>query len=230
MPKSAKTSLKQAKAQLKAAEAEKAAAQAKAAEPVIKDSDLFAHTMANLSGVVPNADDRADLRPASPKRKAKDINHATRQAAAVTAPETVIDHLSSEGAAMLSSQDELVFAAPGIQLGLLQKLKKGHIPWDEGIDLHGLTVDEARDALSRFVRQAAQAQSRCLLVVHGKGQSQGGNEATLKSYTNEWLRRLHPVVAFASAQPKDGGTGAVYVLLKRPDAHREAQKTTYRQR
>ena len=89
------------------------------------------------------------------------------------------------------------------------------MPWEQGIDLHGLSIDEARDQLSNFIRSCYYQGCQTVLVIHGKAYSQSGSLPLLKSYTNDWLRQLPEVLAFSSAQAKDGGAGALYVLLKR---------------
>lgn len=128
----------------------------------------------------------------------------------------LVDGLSREAVEIVESEQELLFAAPGLQLSQLKKLRRGHIPWQAGIDLHGQTIDQARDSLSLFIRDCQQQRLRVVLVVHGKAYSEAGQQALLKSYVNDWLRQLPVVVAFCSAQPKDGGSGAVYVLLRQP--------------
>lgn len=139
---------------------------------------------------------------------------AYRRHMAEKEPERFIDGLSADVSALVESEDELLFAVPGIQIKRLKKLRLGHIPWEQGLDLHGFTIEAARDEISRFIRDAQRQQARCVLVVHGKAFSQAGQSALLKSYINDWLRQMPAVLAFSSAQPKDGGTGAVYVLLK----------------
>ncbi|WP_020680378.1 Smr/MutS family protein [Marinobacterium rhizophilum] len=155
--------------------------------------------------------DRADVGPRVSDRQNLDY----KRAAATRETRQVIDGLSSEAAEIVESCEELLFAAPGIQLGLMKRLRKGHIPWEQGLDLHGMTVDQARDELCRFIADGLRQQARVVLVVHGKAYSQAGSYPVLKSRVNDWLRQLHGVMAFCSAQPKDGGTGALYVLLKR---------------
>jgi DNA-nicking Smr family endonuclease len=121
--------------------------------------------------------------------------------------------------------------APGLTPGLdrrtAQRLKKGDIPVEASLDLHGLTQEEAHRALVRFLARAAQAGRRCVLVVTGKGAKAGG-EGILRVSVPRWLNepdlRAH-VLAFVHAAPKDGGTGALYVLLKR---RRETHKSPER--
>lgn len=99
------------------------------------------------------------------------------------------------------------------------QLKRGHIPWEAGLDLHGYTLDEARTELESFLVDAKAQRARCVMVVHGKSRSMADSGVTaypvLKSHVNAWLREWPSVLAFCSAREHDGGTGAVYVLLKR---------------
>lgn len=101
----------------------------------------------------------------------------------------------------------------------LRELRNGEIRWEARLDLHGLRPDAAREALCNFIDNQSRGNNRCLLVIHGKG-SRHGEEPVLKNHVNHWLQQLPQVLAFHSAIPRDGGTGAVYVLLKRQrDAH-----------
>lgn len=164
-----------------------------------------------MKGVTPLEKKRADL---GAKTAHRDVSVAYRRLMAAREPEQFIDGLSAEASELVESEDDLLFAIPGVQIGRLKRLRQGHIPWEQGLDLHGFTVDQARDEVSRFIRDAARDNVRCVLIVHGKAFTQPGQPATLKSCVNDWLRQMPNVVAFCSAQPKEGGTGAVYVLLK----------------
>lgn len=166
---------------------------------------------AEMKGVTRHTHDRAD----TGKKRSQDSSLLFRRHAAIKEQDRVIDGLSNEAVELVESDEELLFAGPGVQIGRLRKLKQGHIGWDAGLDLHGFSVNEARDELSAFIRDAVRSRSRCVLVVHGKAFSaEAGNEALIKSYANDWLRQLDGVTAFCSALPRDGGTGALYVLLK----------------
>lgn len=164
-----------------------------------------------MKDVTPIQSQHADL---GRKPTGKDPSQAYRRMMAAREPEQFIDGLSAEAAELVESEDELLFATPGVQLGRLKRLRQGHIPWEQGVDLHGFTVEQARNEVSRFIRDAQRQNARCVLIVHGKSFSQAGQGATLKSCVNDWLRQMPAVVAFSSAQARDGGTGAVYVLLK----------------
>ena len=80
--------------------------------------------------------------------------------------------------------------------------------------MHGMSVDEARDHLVEFIEDCRRHHLRTVLVIHGKGFRSSGTRPVLKSMVNNWLRQHQAVMAFCSAQPADGGSGALYVLLK----------------
>ena len=82
------------------------------------------------------------------------------------------------------------------------------------LDLHGLRVDEAREALGQFIRHAHKTGLRCVRVVHGKGLGSPGKSPVLKSRVQRWLVQKNEVLAFVQARPMDGGAGALVVLLK----------------
>ncbi len=113
----------------------------------------------------------------------------------------------------LASGDELVFQRAGIQPGLLRKLRRGDYRVQGEIDLHGLTVAEAKEALREFLGEALLRQWRCVRIVHGKGLRSGHRGPVLKGMVASMLRKVGPVLAYVSARQVDGGTGAVYVLL-----------------
>jgi DNA-nicking Smr family endonuclease len=95
------------------------------------------------------------------------------------------------------------------------RLKRGQVMIEQTIDLHGLTQEQAHERLSRFLAEAQQSGLRCLLVVTGKGLAQGG---VLRHMVPRWLNEgpnRERVLAFAPAQPKHGGAGALYLLIRR---------------
>lgn len=111
--------------------------------------------------------------------------------------------------------DQLSFCRPGIQRTVFRKLKRGEYTDGAELDLHGMNVAQARVALVQFLLEADALQSRCVRVIHGKGKRSDNQGPVLKGMVNKWLRQRDEVLAFVSARPVDGGTGAVYVLLKR---------------
>lgn len=118
--------------------------------------------------------------------------------------------------AILDTGEELSFRRPGIREEVLRRLRRGQYAVEAEIDLHGLGRHAAHEALRAFIREAAARGQRCVRVIHGKGRGSGPRGPVLKHVVNHWLRRMDAVVAFASARPVDGGTGAAYVLLATP--------------
>ncbi len=94
-------------------------------------------------------------------------------------------------------------------------MKQGKIAIQAELDLHGYTIDQARERLLAFIDLAVMRKYRCVRIIHGKGYRGQAKTPVLKSKTYCWLTQLPDILAFSSCQSKDGGTGAVYVLLKR---------------
>jgi len=119
----------------------------------------------------------------------------------------------------LSDSDEYVEGAMvGVDARLLRRLRSGDFALQGHIDLHGMTTEEARPAVDRFLAQAHVDGKRCVLIVHGRGRNSKDQIPVLKRSLVRWLARgqsARQVLAFTSARPCDGGAGAVYVLLRR---------------
>jgi DNA-nicking Smr family endonuclease len=122
--------------------------------------------------------------------------------------EVVPDEGSPTGA------DSLSFRRPGVRTQVLRHLRRGLFPIEDELDLHGLNQAAARDSLAEFLAFNRRAGRRCVRVVHGKGYRSGARGPILKIAVNTWLKRHLDVMAFTSARAIDGGTGAVYVLLR----------------
>lgn len=110
--------------------------------------------------------------------------------------------------------EALSFRRPGVSIRVARRLRRGLYPVEDELDLHGLNQAAARDQLADFIAISRQAGRRCVRIIHGKGYRSGARGAVLKSAVNLWLRRHLDVMAFASARGIDGGTGALYVLLR----------------
>lgn len=119
----------------------------------------------------------------------------------------------SDRADTAAEGEHLHLGAPG---RLLADLRRGRIPVETEIDLHGYTRDEARDFLSAALARCGRRGQRCLRVIHGKGLSSPGGESLLKNLTRNWLAQHPEVLAFCEAKPADGGSGALLVLLRNP--------------
>ena len=137
-------------------------------------------------------------------------------------PETADHKVVQEQELYLSSyypeevQSHCVLSYSGHQIPpkRMRELRQGQIRWEARLDLHGFRPDDAQRVLLSFIRQHMAQHHRCLLIIHGKG-SLNGEAPVLKNLVNHWLPQIPQVLAFHSAHPRDGGTGAMYVLLKR---------------
>lgn len=114
---------------------------------------------------------------------------------------------------LLQTDDRLSYAVAGLGSGVLRKLRQGHWLIQAELDLHGLRIDEARLHVGEFIRRAQRSGLRCLRIVHGKGQGSPGRQPVLKEKVLRWLVQKNEVLAFVQAMPKDGGSGALLVLL-----------------
>ncbi len=114
----------------------------------------------------------------------------------------------------LANEDRLAYLSPGLQKNILKKLRKGYYGLDADLDLHGLTSQQARQHLARFLHDCVEQGCRCVHIIHGKGYRSANDYPILKNDVNIWLRQHQDVLAFCSTAPKHGGTGAVFVLLK----------------
>ncbi len=110
--------------------------------------------------------------------------------------------------------EELIYRRPEISERVFRKLRRGQYSVRAEIDLHGLTTAEALPELREFITQCTEHRLQCVRVIHGKGIGSGRRGPVLKNKVNLWLRQWERVLAFCSTPPHDGGTGAVYVLLK----------------
>ncbi|HZW24475.1 MAG TPA: Smr/MutS family protein [Gallionella sp.] len=119
-------------------------------------------------------------------------------------PEIVPDTLSDFASGELPDE----YLGNGLSRMMLRKLRRGHWPIQDSLDLHGLNTDAARQLLQVFLHGAKQRGLRCVLVIHGKGM------AVLKQHTRHWLIQHPQVLAWCEAAPGDGGSGAVLALLR----------------
>lgn len=124
------------------------------------------------------------------------------------------------------THDFLLFARPGVQRRLIADLERGAIEVGLEVDLHGLGVALARRTLGEFLVECGHRRIRCARVIHGKGRGSSDRQPILKQKVNYWLRLCDQVLAFCSATRRDGGTGAVYVLLRNPNKARRRGAAT----
>jgi DNA-nicking Smr family endonuclease len=110
--------------------------------------------------------------------------------------------------------DEILYLKPGQPQSLLKQLRRGQFSIRSEIDLHQMTVAVARQAITAFLGDAIDHGELCVRIVHGKGLRSSARGPVVKRMTEQLLRRRDDVLAFASARPAQGGTGAVLVLLR----------------
>lgn len=114
----------------------------------------------------------------------------------------------------LDTDENLSWRRPGIGADVVRRLRRGEWVVRLQIDLHGLRVDEARQALVAFLVRAIRDEARCVRIIHGKGLGSIGKEPVLKRKVPRWLAQRDEVLAFCEARPNDGGAGALIVLLR----------------
>ena len=105
----------------------------------------------------------------------------------------------------------------GLDRRTARRLKRGQLPAEARLDLHGRTQDQAHDALRDFIQESRMARRRCVLVITGKGSVASGKGGVLRQMVPRWLNepslRRH-IIAITNAPESSGGAGALYVLLK----------------
>jgi DNA-nicking Smr family endonuclease len=113
----------------------------------------------------------------------------------------------------LLSENGTAYVRADVAPDTARRLRKGQWRVGAELDLHGLRVEQARHALMRFLSECAGQGIRCARIVHGKGLSSPDLTPVLKDKVRSWLIQIDSVLAFSDTPQKDGGTGAVVVLL-----------------
>ena len=130
--------------------------------------------------------------------------------------ETLQDSLSHRipWDAGMETGEELCYLRNGVSAQVLRKLRRAHWVIQDELDLHGLTVEEARGLLVSFLNQCIRSGLRCVRIIHGKGLRSKNREPVLKRKVAGWLMQREEILAYCQARQADGGGGAVVVLLK----------------
>jgi len=138
--------------------------------------------------------------------------------------DTVANFLAeAEFIARVKPLDPISVKRDGVQNGVFRNLRLGRYRCDARLDLHRMSVAQAREAVFGFISDALEADIRSALISHGKGEGRE-QPALLKSCVNHWLRQLEPVLAFHSARPEHGGLGACYVLMRKSERQRQENR------
>lgn len=173
-------------------------------ETTDEDDSLFRELMAGARPLTVDV-----VPPLRPKRRPiARSRRADEQQALAESLDFDLEHAESENG------DGLRFHRPSIGRKTMRRLARGGFSIQAETDLHGMIVAEARAALREFLEDSQARGYTCVRVVHGKGRGSGARGPVLKRKVDHWLRQWDGVLAFVSARQVDGGTGAVYVLLR----------------
>ena len=170
-----------------------------------EDRKLF---RAAMSDVRPFENDRVDASPAPPP-----LEPTQRQLDEAAVVKELLSHPYDPNEWMTG--EELQWLRPGQQKRILTRLRRGHYAVRDELDLHHMNEEAAARAIHWFIEESLVEGHSCVRIIHGKGLRSRGLPI-LKLLTARLLPRLAPVIAFTSARLVDGGSGAVYVLLKQP--------------
>ncbi|ELL9331880.1 DNA endonuclease SmrA [Vibrio fluvialis] len=171
------------------------------------DLDLFQQMMGDVK---PIKHDTAELK----KNYSVSEAQLAKRQAAVSLSDGDPDYLSIDHAPMIKPDDLIEFKRDGVQDGVYRKLRLGKYPIQARLDLHRKTLKEARDEVVSFLKQCMTMDIRTVMIVHGRGEK-SNPPALMKSFVANWLSQIQDVQCAHSAQRFHGGSGAVYILLKK---------------
>lgn len=190
--------------------------------PTPEDDAMVMHRL--FAGVQPLNRSRGRLSK-QPIERTPNIERLSKQAAeaAHVDADAVHEHLRTlvEGRQRFEVEDDgqrVEGRRVDLPLDALRRLRRGLVPIDARMDLHGMSAQQARTQLELFLRTTRLRGERCVLVIHGKGEHSPQGAGVLRGEIGAWLSQSaasEHVAAFATARSGDGGEGAVYVLLRR---------------
>lgn len=170
-----------------------------------EDRDLFRDAIGSVRVLKHDADPPPTIARPQPRARQFELDEAAVR-------EELLSHQFDPGSIEIG--DEILYLKPGQPTRLLKQLRRGHFSVRAEIDLHEMTVAVAREAIKDFLAEAKSHNELCVRIVHGKGLRSASRGPVVKRMTEQLLRRRDDVIAFASALPVQGGTGAVLVLLR----------------
>lgn len=174
------------------------------------DEDFFLQAMQGVKKI--EQKQKADLKQPHTTTEAQML----RQQSATHIPaHSNPNHLQHYNVERIQPHDAIGFKGHGIQDSVYRKLRQGKYPIDARLDLHRMTIDTARERVFSFISDCVKYDLRTVLILPGKGDRNIEDPAVLKSHLVHWLPQLADVMAYHTAQPNDGGTGAMYVLLRK---------------
>jgi len=193
------------------------------AAPEMDDESLFLREMSDVRPLSTGAGAR--VAPPRPAATPPSVTDPDAEALA-----ELSDLVAGAGPFDVANTVEFVEGAvAGLDPRLVRRLRAGDFAYQNHLDLHGMTAEEARVAVNGFLAGAHRAGQRCVLIVHGRGKNSKDQVPVLKNRITTWLSRgvwSRLVLAFSSARPCDGGAGALYVLLRRRAADKRSIHVT----
>lgn len=178
------------------------------AAPVDPDDERAA-LLASIAGATPlRVDRRVHWEPPKPRPRPRQREYDEREALR----EAMQRPLDAEDWFDLGSAD--AFIRPGVPRMALRDLRRGRWAIQAHIDLHGLNRHDAHEEVVAFIDASLAAGKRCVRIVHGRGLGSPGRESVLRTLVKGWLGRRRDVLAFCHAPARDGGEGALWVLLR----------------
>jgi len=172
-----------------------------------EDSALFRKSVGKVRSIIVDT-----VQVTVPVRR-RQIKQSTRNR--VSGGSWAIDTLALPEEYTVTASDEIQFRRAGLQDRVFMKLRKGQLRIAAELDLHGLTANKARQMLDNFMARTGNTDNQsCIRIIHGKGYGSRDNLPIIKMYIQQWLQSNKNVLAYCSCKRSDGGTGAIYVLLK----------------
>jgi len=169
-----------------------------------EEQNLFLNTIGKVTPIKSDKHNLSSEKPKPyPKKKTLIINH-----------HEVLNSNNANSLQTVQAEESIQYTIDGLQNKVLKKMRKGYYGLDAELDLHGLTIQQAKQELFKFLHFCLQDGLHCVRIIHGKGYRSENNLPVLKNELNLWLRQHSDIRAFCSASQKDGGTGAVLVLLR----------------
>src|SRR5690554_2580144 len=189
----------------------------------MNDNELFRQQMQDVKRL------KVTPKVALKSQRATDDALRQRRAADQAITEQDTNFLSADYIHPVAPLDVLEFRRHGVQHGVYKNLRMGKYSIDARLDLHRMTVEQARLAIFQFIKDCMAHDIRCALITHGKGEGRQ-QPALLKSCVAHWLPQFSDVLAFHSAQAHHGASGATYLLLKKSERKRQANWELHQRR
>ncbi|OIQ25505.1 DNA endonuclease SmrA [uncultured Vibrio sp.] len=190
--------------------------------PQDDDFSLFQEMMGDVK---PITHDTAELK----KERTLSAGQEARQQAAMWLTEDDPEYLSIDYAPMLKPEDMVEYKQDGIQHGVYKKLRLGKYPIQAKLDLHKKSLKDAREEVIKFLKQCLRLDIRTVLIVHGKG-AHSNPPALMKSHLASWVTQIKDVQCAHSAQQFHGGTGAMYLMLRKSDEKKADNRERHQKR